>query len=92
MIIRLEPKEWLMHAVFLFFDEDTPDPEDQAIRDYLTEHKLAPKRETTTSWDEREWSVMYFGGCYLGRHLGVISEIQRRIVEEQEAQAVDSGV
>ena len=90
MLVRLEPKDWLMHAVYLFFDEQTPDPEDQEVRDYLAAHKLEPKRTTTTTWDEREWHVMYFGGCYLGRHLQVLSEIQRRAAGEQQAVAADT--
>ena len=51
MLVRLEPKDWLMHAVYLFFDEDKPDPEDQEVRDYLAAHGLEPKRDTTTTWD-----------------------------------------
>ncbi len=89
MLVRLEPKDWLMHAVYLFFDEDKPDPEDQEVRDYLAAHGLEPKRDTTTTWDGREWYVMYFGGCYLGRHLRVLSDIQRRAAEQQEAAAAD---
>ena len=87
MLVRLEPKDWLMHAVYLFFDEQTPDPEDQEVRDYLSAHQLEPKRTTTTTWDDREWYVMYFGGCYLGRHLRVLSEIQRRAAGEEHAAA-----
>ncbi len=89
MIVRLEPKDWLMHAVYLFFDEQTPDPEDQEVRDYLAAHGLEPKRDTTTTWDGRDWYVMYFGGCYLGRHLCVLSEIQHRAAETQQAAAAD---
>ena len=28
-----------------------------------------------------DWQVMSFGGCYLGRHLSSLSQIQRQIVE-----------
>ena len=32
---------------------------------------------------------MYFGGCYLGRHLRVLSDIQRRAAETQQAADAD---
>ncbi len=89
MLVRLEPKDWLMHAVYLFFDEDKPDPEDQEVRDYLAAHGLEPKRDTTTTWDGREWYVMYFGGCYLGRHLRVLSEMPRRAADTQQTADAD---
>ena len=77
MLIRLEPKEWMMNSVFLYFDQNTPSPEDEAVRKYIASNSLVPKKEGETTWDDRDWDVMYFGGCYLGRHLGAIDQIQK---------------
>ena len=83
MIIRVEPKDWMMQSVFLYFDGEAPDPEDEVVRQYLDENKLVPRRETTTRWEDRDWEVMYYGGCYLGRHLSVIGEIQRKALKRE---------
>ena len=86
MLIRLEPKEWMMNSVFLYFDQNTPSPEDEAVRKYIASNSLVPKKEGETTWDDRDWDVMYFGGCYLGRHLGAIDQIQK-----EEAEKAASG-
>ena len=82
MLIRVEPKEWMMSSVFLYFDQNTPSPEDEVVRKYIAENSLVPKREGATTWNDREWDVMYFGGCYLGRHLGAIDRIQKEAAEK----------
>ena len=86
MIIRVEPRDWMMQSVFLYFDEATPDAEDETVRKYLSEHKLVPRRETTTRWEDRDWEVMYYGGCYMGRHLRVIGDMQRMAVKREMLQ------
>jgi len=83
MRIKIEPKEFFMYAVFLAFSKEHPDPEDEAIKAYLDAHELIPKAQGTDRFEDQEFDVMYFGGCYLGKHLEVISDMQRQAVEHQ---------
>ena len=83
MRIKIEPKEFFMYAVFLAFSTEHPDPEDEAIKAYLNAHELIPKAQGTDTFEDQEFEVMYFGGCYLGKHLDVISDMQRQAVEHQ---------
>ena len=70
-----------MYTVQLVFDADQPDPEDQAVRDYLTEYELEPRYQWDAEDDGRKSQWMQFGGCYLGKHLQGIGQLQRRAVE-----------
>ena len=72
-----------MSAVFLAFSTEHPDPEDEAIKAYLNAHELIPKAQGTDKLEDQDFEVMYFGGCYLGTHLDVISAMQRQAVEHQ---------
>lgn len=83
MRIRVEPKEFFMYAVFLYFHQERPDPEDAPVKAYLEEHELIPKLQGTDKKEDGEFDVMYFGGCYLGRHLKTIEDMQRAAVEEE---------
>jgi hypothetical protein len=83
MRIKIEPKEFFMYSVFLAFSKEHPDPEDDAIKAYLDAHELIPKAQGTDKLADQEFEVMYFGGCYLGKHLEVISDMQRQAVEYQ---------
>ena len=83
MRIRIEPKEFFMYSVFLAFSKEHPDPEDTAIKAYLDAHELIPKAQGTDRFEDQEFDVMYFGGCYLGKHLEVMSDMQRQVVERQ---------
>jgi hypothetical protein len=83
MRIKIEPKEFFMSAVFLAFSTEHPDPEDEAIKAYLNAHELIPKAQGTDKLEDQDFEVMYFGGCYLGTHLDVISAMQRQAVEHQ---------
>jgi hypothetical protein len=83
MRIKIEPKEFFMYAVFLAFSKEHPDPEDEAIKAYLEAHELIPKAQGTDRFEDQEFDVMYFGGCYLGKHLEVIHDMQRQAVEHQ---------
>jgi len=83
MRIKIEPKEFFMYSVFLAFSKEHPDPEDEAIKAYLDTHELIPKAQGTDKIADQECDVMYFGGCYLGKHLEVISDMQRQAVEYQ---------
>jgi hypothetical protein len=60
-----------------------PDPEDEAIKAYLDAHELIPKAQGSDTFDDQEFDVLYFGGCYLGKHLDVIGDMQRQAVEHQ---------
>ena len=84
MIVRMEPKDWDMYTVLLYFDKSAPHAEDDAVKGYLAERRLAPKREFDTTIEEKEYGVMSFGGCYLGRkHVDALAEIQRGFVERE---------
>ena len=72
-----------MYAVFLAFSKEQPDPEDEAIKAYLDAHELIPKAQGTDRFEDQDFEVMYFGGCYLGKHLDVISDMQREAVEHE---------
>ena len=81
MFIHVEPADFSMFRVKLIFDLERPDSEDQQVRDYLTKQDLEPKYLHTQELDESQCEVMQFGGCYLGRHLDRIGQIQRNAVE-----------
>ena len=81
MFIRLEPADFFMYRVIMIFDLESPDSEDQQVRDYMTEHELEPKYQRVGEHEERQCELMQFGGCYLGRHLDAIGKIQRIQVE-----------
>ena len=84
MIVRVEPKDWSMYSVLLYFDKNKPDAEDGDARSYLAEHNLEPKRTLDTEVDGREFEVLSFGGCYIGQHhMKALSEIQRSVVERE---------
>jgi hypothetical protein len=83
MRIKIEPKEFFMYAVFLAFSKEHPNPEDEAIKAYLDAHELIPKAQGTDKFEDQEFDVMYFGGCYLGKHLDVIRDMQRQAVEHE---------
>ena len=81
MFIQVEPKDFFMYSVKLYFDLEDPNSEDQAVQDYLKERELDPKYRWTDELDGHRCEVMQFGGCYLGRHLERIGQIQRHAVE-----------
>ena len=83
MRIKVEPKEFFMYSVFLAFDGAKPDLEDEAVKAYLDQHELIAKAQGKQNWDGQEFDVMYFGGCYLGRHLKVVEDIQRGAIEQE---------
>jgi len=83
MFIKVEPAEFFMYRVILVFDLENPNSEDQEVRDYMNEWELEPKYQRTGDFEGSSSDIMQFGGCYLGRHLGRISEIQRNHVERE---------
>ena len=83
MFIKVEPAEFFMYRVIIVFDLESPNSEDQDVRDYMTEWELEPKYQRTGDFEGSNSEIMQYGGCYLGRHLGKISEIQRNHVERE---------
>lgn len=81
MFIKVEPAGFFMYTVQLIFDPDSPDSEDQEVRDYLSDHELEPRYQYQIEQDGRPCDVLQFGGCYLGRHLQSVGQIQRHAVE-----------
>ena len=81
MFIKVEPAGFFMYTVQLIFDPARPDSEDQEVRDYLTDHELEPRYQYEIEEDGRPCQVLQFGGCYLGRHLQSVGQIQRHAVE-----------
>ena len=81
MFIKVEPVDFSMYRVILIFDLESQDSEDQQVRDYLAEHDLEPRYQSTGELDDRQCEFLQFGGCYLGRHLEGIGQIQRSAVE-----------
>ena len=83
MFIKVEPAEFFMYRVIIVFDLENPNSEDQEVRDYMNEWELEPKYQRVGDFEGSNSELMQFGGCYLGKHLGKISEIQRNHVEEE---------
>ncbi len=83
MEIKVEPKEFFMYSVKLIYDLESPNSEDPLVREYLVENELEPKYQGTGDYEGRQCEMMYFGGCYLGKHLQRIGEIQRNAVEQE---------
>ena len=83
MFIKVEPAEFFMYRVIIVFDLEAPNSEDQEVQDYMTEWELEPKYQRTGDFEGSNCEIMQFGGCYLGKHLGKISEIQRNHVERE---------
>ena len=80
-----------MYRVILIFDMESPDSEDQEVRDYLAEHELEPRYQSTGELDQRQCEFLQFGGCYLGRHTDSIGQIQRKAVEVELLTAAIRG-
>ena len=80
-----------MYRVILIFDMESPDSEDQEVRDYLEEHELEPRYQSTGELDQRQCEFLQFGGCYLGRHVDSIGQIQRKAVEVELLTAAIRG-
>ena len=81
MFVIVEPAELFMHRVKLIFDLESPDSEDVEAREYLEEHELEPRHLFDDELEGHKCQVMQFGGCYLGRHLDHLAQIQRKAVE-----------
>ena len=62
MIIRVEPRDWDMYTVQMFFSQTRPHPEDQEVRRYLTDNGLEPRQQTEVELDGEKFQVLSFGG------------------------------
>ena len=82
MLIRVEPKDVAMFAVYFLFNKRQPDPEDEAVKRYLEEHGLSAKRRMPMDYHGTECDAMYFGSCYIGPHMNAINEIHRKGAEQ----------
>ena len=81
MFIRVEPAGFFMYTVQMVFDPAHPDSEDQEVRDYLAQHELEPRYQWEGDFEGRQCQWLQFGGCYLGKHLQGIGQLQRHAVE-----------
>jgi hypothetical protein len=81
MIVETEPNGLMMVRYKLYFNQQTPDPEDAWVLAYFQEHGLEPRREL---WEEHEgvtYKLLHFGQCYLARHVGALGELYQRGIE-----------
>ena len=82
MIIETEPNGLMMIRYKLYFNQQVPDPEDPWVLTYLQEHGLEPRRELHEEHEGIPYKVFHFGQCYLGRHVGQLSELYKRGIEQ----------
>ena len=84
MIIRVEPRDWDMYTVQMFFSQTGPHAEDPEVRRYLADNSLEPRRQSEVELDGEKFQVLSFGGCYLGAHrMQAISDIQKTVVQRE---------
>jgi hypothetical protein len=79
--MEFTPKDWLMMRVGLIFREGDPDPEDPWVRSYLDEQQLVPRHRMTEERNGIPCEALYFGQCYLGRHLHVLQGLYQKGLE-----------
>ena len=85
MRVEVEETGFLMARVYLLFDEESPEPEDTAVQEYLQSHHLRPKRILRVGRDNGRYQVLQYGICYLSPHwdaiLALIKEAGTREVQ-----------
>jgi hypothetical protein len=81
MWMEFTPKDWLMMRVGLIFREGDPDPEDPWVRSYLEDQQLVPRHQAKEVRDGVPCEVLYFGQCYLGRHLYALQALYQKGLE-----------
>jgi hypothetical protein len=81
MWMEFTPKDWFMVRVGLIFRDGDPDPEDPWVRGYLQEHQLEPRYRGKEERHGMPCDVLYFGQCYLGRHLQSLERLYQRGLE-----------
>ena len=84
MIIRVEPRDWDMYTVQLFFSQTRPHAGDPEVRRYLADNGLEPRRQSEVELDGEKFQVLSFGGCYLGApRMQAIADIQKAVVQRE---------
>ncbi len=81
MIVESEPNGFLMVRYKLYFNRQSPDPEDSWVLAYLDEHGLQPRRQLDEKHQGTPYNVLHFGQCYLKRHIQPLGELYQRGVE-----------
>jgi hypothetical protein len=79
--MEFTPKDWFMMRIGLIFCEGDPDPEDAWVRSYLQEHALEPRRQVREERQGVACEALYFGQCYLGRHLQHLQHLYQKGLE-----------
>ena len=81
MIVDTEPAGLMMVRYKLYFNQQTPDPEDAWVMAYFQEHGLQPRRELWEEHDGVTYKLLHFGQCYLGSHVSALGELYQRGIE-----------
>jgi hypothetical protein len=81
MWMEFTPKDWLMMRVGLIFCAGDPDPEDPWVRSYLDAQQLVPRHRAQEERHGIPCEVLYFGQCYLGRHLHALQNLYQKGLE-----------
>jgi hypothetical protein len=81
VIIETEPNGLMMIRYKLYFNQQSPDPEDPWVLAYFQEHGLEPRRELHEEHEGIPYKVFHFGQCYLGRHVAGLAELYQRGIE-----------
>jgi hypothetical protein len=81
MLMEFTPRDWFMMRVGLIFREGDPDPEDPWVRSYLHEQQLVPRHQVKEDRNGIPCEVLYFGQCYLGRHIQALQALYQKGVE-----------
>jgi hypothetical protein len=81
MFMEFTPKDWFMMRIGLIFQVGDPDPEDPWVRAYLDEQQLVPRHRAQEERNGIPCEVLYFGQCYLGRHLHTLQSLYQKGLE-----------
>ncbi len=81
MFVESEPNGLLMVRYKLYFNQQSPDPEDPWVLSYFEAHGLEPRRQLDEQHEGVPYKVLHFGQCYLGRHIHPLGELYQRGVE-----------
>jgi len=81
VIIETEPNGLMMIRYKLYFNQQSPDPEDPWVLSYFQEHGLEPRRELHEEHEGIPYKVFHFGQCYLGRHVAELGVLYQRGIE-----------
>ena len=81
MIVETEPNGLTMVRFKLYFNQQSADPEDAWVLEYLSEQGLEARRELVEEHEGIPYKVLHFGQCYLGRHVPPLRELYQRGIE-----------